>query len=70
MERRITLRINLRRGLLTALALATLGSALAAPYAAYADGDKGKGKDGKQPIIIGKPIITPDPDPTPLPKKK
>lgn len=59
-----------QRGLLAVLALATLGSALAMPQAAWADGDKGKGKDGKVPIIIAKPIFTPDPQPTPPPKKK
>jgi len=46
-------------GWLVALAALTLGGALAAPQAAFA-GDK-KGKDGKIPIVIGKPIITPDP---------
>ena len=47
------------RGWLVALAALTLGVALAAPQAAFA-GDK-KGKDGKIPIVIGKPIVTPDP---------
>jgi len=49
--------------LLAGMALAVSGSALS-PLSAHADGDKGK--DGKGPVvIIGKPIITPDP-----PKKK
>ncbi len=55
------------RGLTVALALLTLGGALAAPHAARADGDKGK----KVPIVIKDPIITDDPPaPTPPPKKK
>ena len=55
------------RGLTVALALLTLGGALAAPHAAWADGDKGK----KVPIVIKDPIITDDPPaPTPPPKKK
>lgn len=58
--------MTLRRGLLVVVALGTLGGALAAPT--FADGDKGKGKDGKVPIIIAAPIITQDP--TPPPKKK
>lgn len=57
--------MTLRRGLLAALALGVFGGALTAP--AFADGDKGK--DGKIPIIIAPPIITPDP-PAPPPKKK
>ncbi len=56
------------RGLTVALALLTLGGALAVPHAARADdGDKGK----KVPIVIKDPIITDDPPaPTPPPKKK
>ena len=56
MERNNTRR---RGGLAATLAVLTLGSILAAPQAAFA-GEK-KGKDGKIPIVIGKPIITPDP---------
>lgn len=60
---------GLGRAGLIALAALTLGCALAAPQAAWAGdwaGDKDKkGKDGKTPIIIKDPIITPDP-----PKKK
>ncbi len=55
-----------RGGWAAALAVLTLGSALAAPHAAFA-GDK-KGKDGKIPIVIGP--ITKTPDPAPPPKKK
>lgn len=58
-------KMTVRRGLLAALALATLGGAFASPQAAYADGDKGK---KKIPIIIQDPIITKDPAPIP-PKK-
>ena len=54
------------RGGWAALAVLILGSALAAPQAAFA-GDK-KGKDGKIPIVIGP--ITKTPDPAPPPKKK
>ncbi len=61
-------RMTRRRGWLTALSLAMLGSALLAPQTAWADGDKGK--DGKVPIIIKDPIITPDPPKTPPPPKK
>ncbi len=56
---------KIMRGWLVALAALTLGSALAAPQAAFA-GDK-KGKDGKIPIVIGP--ITKTPDPPPPPKK-
>ncbi len=59
-----------RRGLLTALSLAMLGGAILSPQSAWADGDKGKGKDGKIPIIIKDPIITKDPTPAPPPPKK
>ena len=59
---------TLRRGLLAALAVMTLGGAFASPHAAFADPDKDKGK--KVPIIIGPITTTPDPDPTPPPKKK
>lgn len=52
-----------RGGWLVALAVITIGSALAAPQAAFAD-DKNK-KEPKVPIVIGPPIVTPDP-----PKKK
>ena len=53
-----------RRGAwFVALAVLTVGSALAGPQAAFAD-DKSK-KDPKVPIVIGTPIVTPDP-----PKKK
>ena len=48
-----------RNGWLTALAVVILGSALAAPQAAFA-GEK-KGKDGKIPIVIGPITKTPDP---------
>ena len=57
-----------RSGWAAALAVFALGGALAASQAALADGDKGK--DPKVPIIIHKPIITPDPQPAPQPKKK
>jgi hypothetical protein len=52
-----------RGGWAAALAVLTLGGALAAPQAALA-GDK-KDKDGKVPIVIGKPIVKPDPPPPP-----
>lgn len=52
-----------RGGWLVALAVLTVGSALAVPQAAFAD-DKNK-KHPKVPIVIGPPIVTPDP-----PKKK
>ncbi len=58
---------RVRGGWAAALAALTLGSAIAASQAALADGDKGKG--GKVPIIIGKPIITHEPKPNPHPKK-
>jgi hypothetical protein len=54
-----------RGGWAAALVVLVLGSALAAPPAAFA-GDK-KGKDGKIPIVIGP--ITKTPDPPPPPKK-
>ncbi len=57
-----------RGGWAAALGVLILGSALAAPQPAFA-GDK-KDKDGKVPIVIGKPIITQEPQPTPPPKKK
>lgn len=57
-----------RSGWAAALAVLVLSGALTASQAALADGDKGK--DGKVPIIIGKPIITQEPKPTPPPKKK
>ena len=56
------------RGWLVVLAALMLGGALAAPQAAFA-GDK-KGKDGKIPIVVGKPIVTPDPKTPEPPKKK
>lgn len=52
-----------RGGWLVALAVITVGSALAGPQAAFAD-EKNK-KDPKVPIVIGTPIVTPDP-----PKKR
>lgn len=58
-----------RGGWAAGLAVLTLGSVLAAPQAAFA-GDKGKGKDGKIPIVIGPITTTPDPKPTPAPPKK
>jgi len=48
---------------LAALALLILSTAMGAPQAAFADEDKGKGKDGKIPIVIGTPIVTKDPQP-------
>ncbi len=55
--------ISRRSGWLVALAVITVGGTLTGPQAAFAD-DNGK-KDQKVPIVIGKPIVTPDP-----PKKK
>jgi hypothetical protein len=65
MERKNTRR---RGGWAIAMAVLTLGNALAVSQAAFADDDNGKG--GKVPIIIRKPIITHDPKPAPQPKKK
>ena len=62
--------MTLRRGLLAALAVVTLGGAFASPQAAWADGDKGKDKGKKIPIIIAPPIVTPDDPKTPPPPKK
>lgn len=49
-----------RSGWLVAMAVITVGSVLTGPQAAFADK-----KDQKVPIVIGTPIVTPDP-----PKKK
>ena len=50
----------------------TLSGVFASPHFAMADGDKGK--DGKIPIIVQKPIISDDgsgaKQPAPAPKKK
>ncbi len=53
------------RALTAALAALTLAGALAAPHAAFADGDKGKDKGKKTtPIIVGPVTKTDDPPPT------
>lgn len=60
MQRKMTIRT-----VLAALAVLTLAGTI--PHAAFAEGDKGKDKGKKGPVIIG-PITTTT-DPTP-PKKK
>ena len=61
-------KITRHRAVWAAMAGIIMTGVFAGPQAAFADGDKGKGKDGKVPIVIKKPIVTQDPqDP---PKKK
>lgn len=66
--------IKIRRALAPTLSALMLGSLLAAPITAHADGKDGKKKEPTVPIRIDPPVIVHDPQPAnpppPPPKKK